>query len=381
LQITRDHSFVEDLVAAGEITHEEARHHPRRHIVTRVLGIEPDVVVDTWEVTPFAGDRYLLCSDGLTGEIDDEEIASVLRTVSDPQACADELLERALVSGARDNVTVLVVDVMADDPLVVSHLEPELGGWLTNGDHPAPVPFAPPAGAATDAGDLTSTNVASAVGTAAASGSVGEVDPTVGNWLGDEQAFTSDDGSDGPGQPVHVVVGDPDRPLRPRTSTWRTFAFVGLLAITAAVGFSAIALYARSGYTVTTVGDDVVVQKGRPGGLLWFDPTLEEKTSYTLIQFPEADRERIVSGRHFGSLEEARTYVARKVAEKVEQDSPSGPTTIAGTSTTIDVTATTLPGATPLGTTVPASATIVAPAATPTTVAPATAPTTAASVP
>ena len=142
LQITRDHSFVEDLVAAGEITHEEARHHPRRHIVTRVLGIEPEVVVDTWEVTPYAGDRYLLCSDGLTGEIDDDEIATVLRTVADPQACADELLERALVSGARDNVTVLIVDVVADDPLVVAHLEPELGGWLSNG-HDSGVPFAP----------------------------------------------------------------------------------------------------------------------------------------------------------------------------------------------------------------------------------------------
>ena len=64
-QITRDHTYVEDLVAAGEITADEARFHPQRHIVTRALGIDRDVQIDAWEAAPGAGDRYLICSDGL----------------------------------------------------------------------------------------------------------------------------------------------------------------------------------------------------------------------------------------------------------------------------------------------------------------------------
>ena len=77
-QVTLDHSLVADLVRAGELTQEEASRHPQRNILTRALGIEHDLVIDTWELTPVAGDRYLLCSDGLFNEIDDEKIAEIL---------------------------------------------------------------------------------------------------------------------------------------------------------------------------------------------------------------------------------------------------------------------------------------------------------------
>ena len=68
-QVTLDHSLVADLVRAGELTQEEASRHPQRNILTRALGIEQDLVIDTWELTPVPGDRYLLCSDGLFNEI------------------------------------------------------------------------------------------------------------------------------------------------------------------------------------------------------------------------------------------------------------------------------------------------------------------------
>lgn len=111
-RVTIDHSYVQELVSTGHITEVEARSHPRRNIVTRALGIEPNVRVDTW-VLPFVqGDRYVLCSDGLVDEVDDGEILELLLANSSPQGAADALVASANEHGGRDNVTVVVVDVL-----------------------------------------------------------------------------------------------------------------------------------------------------------------------------------------------------------------------------------------------------------------------------
>jgi protein phosphatase len=111
-RVTIDHSYVQELVSTGHITEAEARSHPRRNIVTRALGIEPTVRVDTW-VLPFVrGDRYVLCSDGLVDEVDDDEIAGLLASSPIAQAAADALVAAANEHGGRDNVTVVVVDVL-----------------------------------------------------------------------------------------------------------------------------------------------------------------------------------------------------------------------------------------------------------------------------
>ena len=116
-RVTIDHSYVQELVSTGHITETEARTHPRRNIVTRALGIEPNVRVDTW-VLPFVeGDRYVLCSDGLVDEVDDAEILDLLMENATPQDAADALVACANEHGGRDNVTVVVVDVLeGDDP-------------------------------------------------------------------------------------------------------------------------------------------------------------------------------------------------------------------------------------------------------------------------
>ena len=93
-RLTVDHSEVEELVAQGLIDADEARVHPARHIITRSVGMRPTPTVDVWLLPETAGERFLLCSDGLTGELTDPEIAAVLAT------------------DARDNVTVIVVDVV-----------------------------------------------------------------------------------------------------------------------------------------------------------------------------------------------------------------------------------------------------------------------------
>lgn len=109
-QISVDHSEVQELVDAGHISADEALVHPRRHVVTRALGAGDDTEADYWLIPVGDGDRYLICSDGLTGELSDDQIAQVISTVAHPQDAVDSLVAAALRSGGRDNVTVLVVD-------------------------------------------------------------------------------------------------------------------------------------------------------------------------------------------------------------------------------------------------------------------------------
>ncbi|MGD0082317.1 MAG: PP2C family serine/threonine-protein phosphatase [Acidimicrobiales bacterium] len=114
-QLTEDHSVVEEMVRQGELTHEEAAVHPHRHVLTRALGIDAEVALDIWELTPDVDSRYLLCSDGLTNEVADAEIAGVLAAASEPREAARELVGRALGHGGMDNVTVVVVDIVDGD--------------------------------------------------------------------------------------------------------------------------------------------------------------------------------------------------------------------------------------------------------------------------
>lgn len=119
-QVSADHSYVQELLTEGYITAAEARVHPRRNIVTRALGIEGDVNADSWVLPMLAGDRYLLCSDGLVDEVDDEQIAGLLAAATNPQDAADRLVAAANANGGRDNVTVVVVDVATHEPAAVS---------------------------------------------------------------------------------------------------------------------------------------------------------------------------------------------------------------------------------------------------------------------
>ncbi|HZB70922.1 MAG TPA: Stp1/IreP family PP2C-type Ser/Thr phosphatase, partial [Acidimicrobiales bacterium] len=113
--LTRDHSLVEDLVQEGRLSPEEARTHPQRNILTRVLGNDSGVEPDVFRADPVRGDRYLLCSDGLSNEVDEERTAAVLRRLADPDDAARELVRLANENGGRDNITVVVVDVVDDD--------------------------------------------------------------------------------------------------------------------------------------------------------------------------------------------------------------------------------------------------------------------------
>jgi protein phosphatase len=110
-QLTVDHSAVQEMVAAGFLDADEARTHPRRNVVTRALGAVPSPDVDVWELPITPGERFLVCSDGLTTELSDHEIAEALTSEADPQAAAEQLVALALQAGGHDNITVVVVDV------------------------------------------------------------------------------------------------------------------------------------------------------------------------------------------------------------------------------------------------------------------------------
>lgn len=107
-QLTEDHSYVETLVRRGEITPEEARVHPMKNVLTQAVGVVENISVDTANFPVESGDTFLLCTDGLTNMVDDENIAKILQGASNP---ADALIDAALSAGGRDNISVIVVGV------------------------------------------------------------------------------------------------------------------------------------------------------------------------------------------------------------------------------------------------------------------------------
>ena len=117
-QISVDHSEVQELIDAGYVTDVEARALPHRNIITRALGAGSTrhVTADIFMVPVHRGDRWVICSDGLSGEVTDALIEMVVRHVKDREQAADELIAQALGAGGKDNVTVAIVDVLAAEP-------------------------------------------------------------------------------------------------------------------------------------------------------------------------------------------------------------------------------------------------------------------------
>ena len=114
-QVTEDHSVADELMRAGQLSEEQAAVDRRRHVLTRVLGMDVTVNPDRFDIDPFRGDRVLLATDGLSNEVPDPEIASILRRIEDPGEAARELVRVAKNNGGADNITVIVIDVTDDD--------------------------------------------------------------------------------------------------------------------------------------------------------------------------------------------------------------------------------------------------------------------------
>lgn len=299
VQVSEDHSLVEELVRKGQLTHEEAQVHPQRSIITRALGMEPEIEVDYWQLVPYRGDRVLLCSDGLTNEVSDDRIASTLRQIRDPQEAARELVRQAKDHGGNDNITVVVVDVVDDDGRA------EAASAALEDDEPSP--SRPAVGGHADGDDAARMASSGATGAATAT-------------------------RERPHERAPVAPS-------PRRFTWRVAAFFMALAVVVAVGVLAVSWYARNTYYVGLDGDRVAIFKGRPGGFLWFEPTLQERKSLTVADIVPYQVTVLRAGKEESSKAEADRYVNR-----IRQEGAAA----GRTSTTTTTPAPTLPPSTTL---------------------------------
>jgi len=109
-QMTQDHSYIEELIKNGTLTREEAERHPRKHVITRAIGSSKDLEVDILDFEAQKGDILLLCTDGLTNMICENEIYNIIKD-SEPQKACDQLIEAAKSRGGEDNITVIVYQI------------------------------------------------------------------------------------------------------------------------------------------------------------------------------------------------------------------------------------------------------------------------------
>lgn len=226
-QITRDDTFVQSLVDEGRITAEQAHTHPQRSLIMKALtGQEVEPTLTMREAR--AGDRYLLCSDGLSDVVSDETLAETLSSVADLPQCANRLIELALRSGAPDNVTVVLADVVDNE---FGDSRPILGGAASGDDQAGYTP-----------------DPSTAAGRAAALRP--PPTPTQRPTINDEPP-----------------TADRHRPWRPALLLIGTLLVVGAL-ITA---FFVVRAQALSNYFVTADGSSVVIHRGTPGGILFLD--------------------------------------------------------------------------------------------------------------
>ena len=343
IQLSRDHSLVEDLLRDGQLTEEEAAVHPKRNIITRALGIDVDVDVDGSTVIPFNGDRFVLCSDGLFGEVTSDQMSSVLRRLADPKEAADELVRLANESGGRDNITVVIVEVVDDDGRSLKAAE----------------------ALASEQSRLQAREAEKAAEAAAAAGVAAVGDggdeapaPTAQPYV----PVFADRKSSLPDADIDYGAEDDDlyRDLEGMGSkrfTWRVAVFVLALLGVVAVILGAIVWSARNTYHVGFEGENVAIYRGKPGGVLWISPELDEETDVSRDDLPADVREAIDGDVEFGSRADAVNYLVtlESIIEERERAAEAATTTTTTTTTTTSTTtSTTAPTTTAPPTTAPA---------------------------
>jgi serine/threonine protein phosphatase PrpC len=410
-QVTADHSLAEERMRHGEMTVQEAAVHPQRHILTRALGVGPDVETDMWELQLRTGDRLLLCSDGLSNELDMEEMAGVLAEEPDPTEAARQLVDAANSHGGSDNITVVVVDVLVGEdttgstsvvtPLnlpapvlpLADAVEPAAGAVAGTDDDDAGPESDDGAARESDDGEVaeapppTASSPSAGTTNTAAVGAITVMIPAIDDTLapGSRLGFDSDTSlaESGPrsdefflgslgttpvarasarvplarSEPVEQPEVKESRGERrrrlgiPRRITLRVVLFVLLVAAVPIAAYYVLRWYAYDNWTVTLKGDQVVVVQGQPGGVLWFKPRVVDRTGVTTAQILPPAVAAIGGGVQEPSLASARNYVQNLVRQFDEQHAPA--TTATTTTTTAASGGSTTTTAPPPGTPAP----------------------------
>jgi serine/threonine protein phosphatase PrpC len=331
-QVTSDHTFVQRLVDEGRITPEEAERHPQGNIVMRMLGdIDGNDDIDASVRTAAVGDRWLLCSDGLSGFVSLDTITETLRDVADPGECADLLVQLALRGGGADNITAIVADVV--DAASAPATNPQVVG-----------------AAARERQRQSSAVPTTAAAKAAALTRAAQADD-------DEDDLTDDD-------------------LRPSRGTVVRRVLGGLLVLAVlAGGLYGAYVWSQRQYFVGVDGDDVAIYRGIGSDLGPIELSqVHERTGPPLEALRAVDRDAVERGIGADDLADARRTVANLwngssecdpetvvIAPRPSPSSPSPSTTPGAAATTPAAPPASTPVATPSPTPTPSTSTLPLP--------------------
>lgn len=281
-QVTVDHTFVQRLVDAGRITPEEALVHPRRSVLMRVLGdVETNPEVDTYVVPAVDGDRWLLCSDGLSSYVEEPQMAEVLaRSVESSREVADDLVQLALDNGAPDNVTVVILEIGTRP------LEPMRSRIVGAAANPLKYASRAPRRAKRILPDMLQSSRRLA-------------------QLPEREEFVP------PSDEFLQELIDEDRKRRRwRRITWLAATFILLAVITGAAMLSYA--WTQQQYYVGEFGDHVAIFQGVQATLgPWELSSMIEETGIALDDLPAYQHMQVTSTIPFSSLEEAQALVER----------------------------------------------------------------------
>lgn len=312
-QLTDDHSLVAEWVRQGRITADEAAVHPQRSVITRALGIDDAVQIDTLRVVPAAGDRLLLCSDGLTGCVADADIAATLRDVDDPETAAGKLIDLANAGGGDDNITAVIVDVVD-----------------------APEPSSPPP--LSEAATETVAVVTGAATTEVVAAVAPPAEPVE---------------SPAPAVVEHPPPPEREPPARVRRMQrreeregrrfWLRFSIWAAVFLLLVVGgWLAVGWFTTSSYYVGLEGDTVVVFRGIPDSVFGtaVGNELVERSPMRSDHLPEKTRQELREGIKADSLEEAERILVSLSTQVMVTSTTSSTTT---TTTTLPLVTTIAP--------------------------------------
>jgi PPM family protein phosphatase len=340
-QVTVDHTFVQHLVDTGRITPDEAETHPQRNVVMRVLGdfdldLTPDLSIR--EAVP--GDRWMLCSDGLSGFVPNEEIGEVLNSVPSPQDAVERLVSMSMRAGSTDNITVVVADVLDDAAAATTAVSvtPEivgsaaLAGVTAAGGGPSPTSLP---GSDIDGDTVTgfSRGAVPPGGQSAPSpATVGVLpDPTAQDGLADtlEQAMIAGSSDEEQYQPDVQPDDDLEEEVdeeeaAPKKRGWLTVVGVFLLVVGLALAGWGGYRWTQTQYYVGEADGQVAVFRGIPAtvGPLTFS-TAVELTGTRVDELPGFVADRVQETIRATSLEDARGRADRLISDAAEETEPS----------------------------------------------------------
>ncbi|MGZ6907256.1 MAG: Stp1/IreP family PP2C-type Ser/Thr phosphatase [Acidimicrobiia bacterium] len=317
-QLTMDHSLVAELIRDGKISEDQAAVHPQRSIITRALGVDSTVDVDVYSLILNAGDRVVICSDGLTSMVRTPRIAEILGSESDPTAAANALVDAANAAGGEDNITVVVLDAVGEgrDPLPSSvaaaiRARPADDPDLATG----PIEVVEPA----------------AVAAATTSTSIDTASTESRETPAAEAAALPRD---------TAAYREPRPPRRVGRGIGRVALFVLPILVILGVAVGAIGWYARHSYYVAFRHGTVTVYQGRPGGLFGWDPTIVKRTTLQRTDLTQDAAESVGQRKEFSTKADALAFIERNTKTTPSTSSttattaPTSSTTVSSTTTT-----------------------------------------------